>query len=96
MTRSERQDETGLPPDFSPKERLDLFRSLASPQAFQLATYLAAAPLSLPVMRLVQRVMLPDSLQVHLAEFFLSGLIQRKEGAASDSVTPLRLLPRLA
>ena len=91
----QRQDEAGPPPDFSPEVQLDLFRSLASPQAYQLATYLAAAPLSLPVMRLVQRVMLPDSRQVHLAEFFLSGLIRRKEGVASDSVWRYDFFPGL-
>jgi formylglycine-generating enzyme required for sulfatase activity len=45
--------------------------------AQELVEYLAAAPLSLEIMRLVQRVMLPDSRQVHLAEIFLSGLIKR-------------------
>ncbi|MCP4697235.1 MAG: formylglycine-generating enzyme family protein [Gammaproteobacteria bacterium] len=57
-------------------KRLQKFRAAASPTAFRLAIYLAAAPLRLPVMRLVQRVMLPQSDQVHLAEFFLSGLIK--------------------
>ncbi len=53
------------------------FRAFASPTAYQLACYLAAAPLHLPIMRLVQRVMLPQSEQVHLAEVFLSGLLKR-------------------
>ncbi len=57
--------------------RLYRFRSLASPIAYKLACCLAAAPLRLPIMRLVQQVMLPESLQTHLAEVFLSGLIQR-------------------
>lgn len=54
------------------------FRNTSSKQAFRLATLLAAAPLRLPVMRLVQRTLLPSSRQVDLAEFFLSGLVQRK------------------
>lgn len=58
-------------------QRFNQFRSVASPTAFQLACYLAAAPLCLPVMRLVQQVMLPQSEQVHLAEVFLSGLLKR-------------------
>jgi len=62
----------------SPERRLQLFRATASPLAWRLAGYLAAAPLSLPVMRLVQRVMLPESRQAHLAEVFLSGLIKRQ------------------
>jgi tetratricopeptide (TPR) repeat protein len=58
-------------------DRVMLFRSAASPAALRLATYLAAAPLSLPVMRLVQHVMLPDSRPGDLAEVFLSGLLRR-------------------
>ena len=54
-----------------------LFRSVASPTALRLATYLAAAPLSLPVMRLVQHVMLPRSRPADLAEVFLSGLLRK-------------------
>ena len=62
------------------------FYATASPIAQELAEYLAAAPLSLPVMRLVQRVMLPESRQVHLAEVFLGGLIKRVSG---DDCSPL-------
>ena len=58
-------------------ERVALFRSVASPTALRLAMYLAAAPLSLPVMRLVQHVMLPRSGPADLAEVFLSGLLRR-------------------
>jgi tetratricopeptide (TPR) repeat protein len=58
-------------------DRITLFRSAASPTALKLATYLAAAPLNLPVMRLVQHVMLPASRPADLAEVFLSGLLRR-------------------
>jgi tetratricopeptide (TPR) repeat protein len=58
-------------------DRVTLFRSVASPTALRLATYLAAAPLNLPVMRLVQYVMLPQSRPADLAEVFLSGLLRR-------------------
>ena len=51
------------------------FRASASPTAFQLACYLSATALNPPVMRLIQRVMLPKSEVIHLAEVFLSGLI---------------------
>ena len=51
----------------------------ASPEAIELAGYLAAAPLSLPVMRLVQHAMLPASGPEHLAEVFLSGLLVQAE-----------------
>jgi hypothetical protein len=50
---------------------------LAAREAFQLAVYLAAVPLTLPVMRLVQRTMFRDYRQVHLAEVFLGGLLER-------------------
>ena len=59
------------------EERLRSFRAVASPTAFKLACFLAAAPLRLPVMRLIQRALLPDSRQEHIAEFLLSGLIRR-------------------
>ncbi|MFD9531510.1 SAV_2336 N-terminal domain-related protein [Streptomyces sp. NPDC060010] len=60
-----------------PRELVSRFRSSASPGAVQLAVYLAAAPLTLPVMRLVQRTMLPDSEPSDLAEVLLSGLLRR-------------------
>lgn len=59
-----------------PAARVARFRARASPQAFRLATLLAAAaPLRLPVMRLVQRAMTDGSSTVHLAEVFLSDLL---------------------
>ncbi len=57
--------------------RVELFRAAASPTAYDLATYLSAVDLTLPVMRLIQGAMLPHSSPVHLAEFFLGGLIRR-------------------
>ena len=57
----------------------------ASPEAAELAGYLAAAPLTLPIMRLVQRAMLPRSGPEHLAEVFLSGLLTQAPG--TDAVT---------
>ena len=61
----------------TPEERVRLFHSVASPVAWRLAGYLAAVPLTLPIMNLVQQVMLPGSYQGHLAEVFLSGLLKR-------------------
>ncbi|MGW5846719.1 SAV_2336 N-terminal domain-related protein [Streptomyces sp. NPDC055254] len=60
-----------------PRELVARFRSSAGPRAVQLAVYLSAAPLTLPVMRLVQRTMLPDSEPSDLAEVLLSGLLRR-------------------
>jgi formylglycine-generating enzyme required for sulfatase activity len=73
--------------ELSPEEiekRLTQFRRLASPSAQTLAAYLAAVPLTLPIMRLVQDEMwkkyhdTPPQ-QSHLAEVLLSGLVQRRE-----------------
>lgn len=61
----------------SAQQRIDNFYATASPMAQKLAEYLAAMPLTLPVMRLVQQVMLPKSRQIHLAEVFLGGLLRR-------------------
>ncbi|MCX4691045.1 SAV_2336 N-terminal domain-related protein [Streptomyces sp. NBC_01408] len=60
-----------------PLELVRRFRSSAAPRAVQLAVYLSAAPLTLPVMRLVQRTMLPDSEPSDLAEVLLSGMLRR-------------------
>lgn len=62
-----------------PMEQVVRFRAASSPAAFQLACYLAAAPLQLPVMRLVQRAMLPESTPAHLAEVLLGGLLRRAD-----------------
>ncbi|MDT0341612.1 SAV_2336 N-terminal domain-related protein [Streptomyces litchfieldiae] len=60
------------------------FRSTASPGAGQLAVYLSAAPLFLPVMQLVQRTMVPDSGPAELSEVLLSGLLRRMSGSPDD------------
>jgi tetratricopeptide (TPR) repeat protein len=67
----------------SPPEQLKRFRAHASPEAYQLSLCFAAAPLSLPVMRLIQEAILPTSKPSHLAEVFLSGLLRRQ---SEDSV----------
>lgn len=71
---------------------LDRFRAEASSTAFELAGYLAAAPLTLPVMRLVQHAMLPASGPMHLAEVFLSGLLVAVDGPHSESQDPETVL----
>ncbi|MFD3717844.1 TIR-like protein FxsC [Streptomyces sp. NPDC058674] len=70
----------GAPP--SAADRVARFLSGASPRAFRLACHLAAAPLSLPVMRWVQQATVPGSGQQDLAEIFLSGLIERRDDPA--------------
>jgi hypothetical protein len=58
-------------------ERVTRFRRAASPAARQLAGFLSVAPLCLPVMRLVQKAMMPVVRQVDLAEVLLGGLLQQ-------------------
>lgn len=65
-------------------DRVLTFQQVASPVALDLARLLAAAPLRLPLMRLIQQVLLPGSTQVHLAEVFLGGLLRRQ---SPDDVT---------
>ncbi|MFC9250011.1 SAV_2336 N-terminal domain-related protein, partial [Amycolatopsis thailandensis] len=62
-------------------EAIRHFRETASPIAQELAGYLSAVPLTLPVINLVRQVMLPHSDIGHLAEVALSGLLTPWEAA---------------
>ncbi|MFF3749568.1 SAV_2336 N-terminal domain-related protein [Streptomyces sp. NPDC002018] len=84
-----RADHPAAPPPrpgdrMSSLQLVSRFRSAASPVAGQLAVYLAAAPLYLPVMQLVQRTMLPDSGPSELAEVLLSGLLSRSKSDSAE------------
>ncbi|GAA3152402.1 hypothetical protein GCM10017687_82600 [Streptomyces echinatus] len=70
----------GFPPPRGDDDLLRAFRAGASPGALRLAVYLAAAPLTLPVMQLVQRAMLPDTGPMELAEVLLGGLLRQLPG----------------
>lgn len=83
------EDIDPVPEDEPAEKQLLRFRTFASPQAFELAGLLAAVPLSTPIMRQVQRVMLPDSDLSVLAEVMLGGLLERHRGsAARDPAAP--------
>ncbi|WP_328875970.1 SAV_2336 family protein [Streptomyces sp. NBC_00287] len=71
------------------------FEESASPAARELAGYLSAVPLTLPVMNLVRRVMLPDSDHGHLAEVALGGLLEPWEEyhRADPTYLEFRFLP---
>ncbi|WP_206188711.1 SAV_2336 N-terminal domain-related protein, partial [Streptomyces kanamyceticus] len=72
-----------LPAELDAGRRVLRFRETASPEAYRLAAHLAAvAPLSVPVMRLVQDALGPDVTTGHLAEVFLSGLMGRCDDTA--------------
>jgi hypothetical protein len=60
-----------------PAEQVARFRASVSSDAFALATQLAAVPLSLPVMRMIQETVAPGAGTDQLAEILLSGLLVR-------------------
>ena len=70
-------------------QALRSFRGSTSPGARKLAAYCAAVPLTLPVLRLVQNVMMPNGSQPELAEVLLSGLIRRLEHSPLDDDEPV-------
>jgi len=77
------------PAYLSAEDRIRRFAEQASPEAQRLASYLAATPLSLPVMRHVQHAMLPGSGPSHLAEVLLGGLVTTS-GVPGDHNEPRR------
>ncbi len=60
----------------SAEELVTRFHATASPLARRLAGFMAAAPVRLPVVYLMQATMLPASDQVHVAEVLMSGLLE--------------------
>lgn len=83
--QAQEMEQTASP--LSASELVKLFRATASPTARRLAGLMAAAPVSLPVVRLIQQTMLPESGQIHVAEVFMSGLLrpQIPDSVASKS-----------
>lgn len=75
------------PAELAPRDRVLRFRTFASASAFQLATLLAAVPLSMPTIKLVHRVMLPSADISAIAEVILGGLL-RKTSMKPDPVVP--------
>ena len=59
--------------------RLKGFYKYASTQAKELLELLAVVPLSLPIIKLVQKKLLPQSNQEHLSEIFMSSIIEKKQ-----------------
>ncbi|MDH6576170.1 SAV_2336 N-terminal domain-related protein [Kitasatospora sp. MAP5-34] len=73
-------------PDRAALARLDRFRAAASPEAYRLAGQLAAvAPVTVPVMRLVQATTPDAGDPVPLAEVFLGGLVRPVLGSGAGS-----------
>ena len=60
----------------SPEERVQQFRSTASLMAQRLAGLMSAAPVSPEVVNLIRQTLLPKAEPTHVAEVFMSGLVQ--------------------
>ena len=60
----------------SADERVKQFRSTASLMAQRLAGLMSAAPVSPPIVNLIRQTLLPAAEPVHVAEVFMSGLVQ--------------------
>jgi tetratricopeptide (TPR) repeat protein len=73
----------GLDPIGSAQDKVMRFRGDASPQAYRLATQLAAAPLDPGFIRWASRLLVPDAQVGHLAEVLLSGLVRPADQPAS-------------
>ncbi len=65
----------------SPEERVQQFCATASITAQRLAGLMAAVPVSLPVVHLIQQTLLPQSRQVHVAEVLMGGLLEHRATA---------------
>lgn len=62
-------------PYLSPKDIVEDFCATASPIARQLAVLLSPIPFDFDLIQLIQKTLLPQAKQFHLAEVFLSGLL---------------------
>lgn len=69
----------------NPKFLVSRFRATASPLARSLAGLMAAAPVSLPVVQLIQQTLLRQSGQIHIAEVLMSGLLKPLPSVYQDS-----------
>ncbi|WP_265592684.1 SAV_2336 N-terminal domain-related protein [Verrucomicrobium sp. BvORR034] len=76
-------EHTPSAPPQSPADRIRSFKGHAHPAAFRLLCLLASSPLRLPIARVIQCTMVPNSSPMHLAEVFLSGLVERVTPADS-------------
>lgn len=72
----------------NPEQRISRFRAVGSARLLQAAVQLSAtAPLTLPVVRLVHRVMQPGAPAEDLPLLLLGGLLQRQPAPPADEAT---------
>ncbi|MEA5464240.1 formylglycine-generating enzyme family protein [Leptothoe sp. PORK10 BA2] len=62
------------------QQMVNRFNKTASPTARELAAFMALVPVELSLIYIIQAKMLPHSTPLHVAEVFLSGLIERLDG----------------
>jgi formylglycine-generating enzyme required for sulfatase activity len=74
----------------SAQERVELFMATASPLAQRLARLMAAVPVELPVVHLIQQELLKDVQPVHIAEVYSSGLLEAVKPNQAKSDIPAR------
>ncbi|MGI5268693.1 FxSxx-COOH system tetratricopeptide repeat protein [Nonomuraea sp. CA-218870] len=79
--------------ELSAEQRVWRFRMGVSSTAFELAVHLAAAPLNLSVVRLVQRKLVPRATDAHLAEVLGSDLVRRAEPHPVSPSVPYDFVP---
>ncbi|MGK7942750.1 MAG: SAV_2336 N-terminal domain-related protein [Crocosphaera sp.] len=60
----------------SASKLVNRFRGTASPVARRLAGFMAFTPVNISVVHLIQKTLLPQSNQLHVAEVFMSGLLK--------------------
>lgn len=71
--------------ELSAARQVSRYRNMASGAAYQLAVFLSRIdPLTVTIMRLVQRTMLPNAGDGELAEFILGGLVTRLPASGQD------------
>ena len=74
--------------ELSAKARVSRFRAAAaSPLSRELACMMAAAPVSLPVIRLIQQTLLPRSSSVHVTEVLMGGLLKSTQPKMRNGIT---------
>ncbi|NJO51900.1 MAG: formylglycine-generating enzyme family protein [Leptolyngbyaceae cyanobacterium RM2_2_4] len=78
------------PASLTPEQLVQRFDTTASVFAKRLAGLMALVPVSLPIVYLLQETVLQDSTPLHVAEVFMSGLIQREDGSSLDEIVQSR------
>ena len=72
---------------------LQRFRTTASPLARRLAAFMSLVPVSLPIIYLIQEAVLPASRQVHVAEVFMSGLLEAQATLPDSASVEYEFVP---